>query len=29
MTKKEILEKFKKTYERATDNIFNEDCHIF
>lgn len=29
MTKKEILEKLKKTYKRATDNIFNEDCHIF
>lgn len=29
MTKKEILEKLKKTYERATDDIFNEDCHIF
>lgn len=29
MTKKEILEKIKKAYERATDNIFNEDCHIF
>lgn len=29
MIKKEILEKLKKTYERATDNIFNEDCHIF
>ena len=29
MTKKEILEKLKKTYNRATDNIFNEDCHIF
>lgn len=29
MTKKEILEKLKKTYKRATDNVFNEDCHIF
>lgn len=29
MTKKEILEKLKKTYKRATDNIFNEDYHIF
>ena len=29
MTKKAILENLKKTYERATDNIFNEDCHIF
>ena len=29
MTKKEILEKLKKTYKHATDNIFNEDCHIF
>lgn len=29
MTKKEILEKLKKTYKRATDDIFNEDCHIF
>ena len=29
MTKKEILEKLKKTYNRATDDIFNEDCHIF
>lgn len=29
MTKKAILEKLKKTYERATDNIFNENCHIF
>lgn len=29
MIKKEILEKLKKTYNRATDNIFNEDCHIF
>lgn len=29
MTKKEILEKIKKTYNRATDRIFNEDCHIF
>lgn len=29
MIKKEILEKLKKTYKRATDRIFNEDCHIF
>lgn len=29
MTKKEILEKLKKTYKRATDRIFSEDCHIF
>lgn len=29
MTKKEILEKLKKTYERATDRIFTEDCHTF
>ena len=29
MIKKAILEKLKKTYNRATDNIFNEDCHIF
>lgn len=29
MTKKDILEKLKKTYNRATDNVFNEDCHIF
>lgn len=29
MTKKEILEKLKKTYKRTTDRIFNEDCHIF
>lgn len=29
MTKKEILEKLKKTYNRATDNIFSKDCHIF
>lgn len=29
MTKKEILEKIKKTYKRTTDDIFNEDCHIF
>lgn len=29
MIKKEILEKLKKTYNRATDNIFNEDYHIF
>lgn len=29
MTKKEILEKLKKTYKRTTDNVFNEDCHIF
>lgn len=29
MTKKEILEKLKKTYKRTTDNIFIEDCHIF
>lgn len=29
MTKKEILEKLKKTYKRTTNNVFNEDCHIF
>lgn len=29
MTKKEILEKLKKTYKRTTDRIFSEDCHIF
>ena len=29
MTKKEILEKLKKTYKRATDDIFSEDSHIF
>lgn len=29
MTKKAILEKLKKTYKRATDRIFSEDCHIF
>ena len=29
MTKKAILEKLKKTYNRATDRIFSEDCHIF
>lgn len=29
MTEKEILEKLKKTYKRATDRIFSEDCHIF
>jgi len=29
MTKKEILEKLKKTYKRTTDNIFSKDCHIF
>ena len=29
MTKKEILEKLKKTYKRATDRIFTEDCHTF
>ena len=29
MTKKEILEKLKKTYKRATDDIFTKDCHIF
>lgn len=29
MTKKEILEKLKKTYERTTDRIFTEDCHTF
>lgn len=29
MTKKEILEKLKKTYKRTTNRIFSEDCHIF
>lgn len=29
MIKKEILEKLKKTYKRATDDIFTDDCHIF
>jgi len=29
MIKKAILEKLKKTYKRATDDIFSEDCHIF
>ena len=29
MTKKEILEKLKKTYKLTTDRIFNENCHIF
>lgn len=29
MIKKAILEKLKKTYNHATDNIFNKDCHIF
>ena len=29
MTKKEILEKLKKTYKRTTNRIFSKDCHIF
>ena len=29
MTKKDILDIVKKTYERATDDIFTDDCHIF
>lgn len=29
MTKKDILEVLKKSYKRATDDIFTDDCHIF
>ena len=29
MTKKDILDIVKKTYARATDDIFTDDCHIF
>lgn len=29
MIKKDILEILKKSYKRATDDIFNKDCHIF
>lgn len=29
MTKKDILDVLKRTYKRATDDVFNEDCHIF
>lgn len=29
MTKKDILDVLKKTYKRATDDVFSKDSHIF
>ena len=29
MTKKDILDVLKKTYKRATNDVFSEDSHIF